>query len=57
MMDISFLKEFRLEWRLGGKADSTANDYGSLLELLFDIHAQPTLCVAMICEVNRFCVR
>lgn len=45
-MDISFLKEFKLDWRLGGKADRTANDYTHLLELLFNTYAEPALCDA-----------
>ena len=53
-MDISFLKEFKLDWRLGGKADRTANDYTNLLELLLNKYAEPTLCDAKLCEVNRF---
>ena len=43
-MDISFLREFQLDWRLAGKAERTATDYTKAITDLFARHPEPTLC-------------
>ena len=42
-MDISLLREFRLDWRLAGKAERTATDYTKALMGLLTQHPEPTL--------------
>lgn len=42
-MDTSLLREFRLDWRLAGKAERTANDYTTALSDLLARHPEPTL--------------
>ncbi len=42
-MDTSLLREFRLDWRLAGKAERTATDYTKALMGLLTQHPEPTL--------------
>ena len=42
-MDTSLLREFRLDWRLAGKAERTANDYIKALTDLLERYPEPTL--------------
>ena len=42
-MDSSLLREFRLDWRLAGKAERTATDYTKALTGLLTQHPEPTL--------------
>ena len=42
-MDISLLEEFRLDWRLAGKAERTATDYTKALRDLLRAQPEPTL--------------
>ena len=42
-MDTSLLREFRLDWRLSGKAPRTACDYIAAVEKLLEQHTDPTL--------------
>lgn len=42
-MDLSLLDEFRLDWRLAGKAERTATDYTKALRDLLRAQPEPTL--------------
>ena len=42
-MDQSLLEEFRLDWRLAGKAERTATDYTNALRDLLRAQPEPTL--------------
>jgi integrase len=42
-MDRSLLEEFRLDWRLAGKATQTATNYIDALNKLLDMFSEPTL--------------
>lgn len=42
-MDVSLLDEFRLDWRLAGKAERTATDYTKALSDLLRAQPEPTL--------------
>ena len=41
-MDFSLLDEFRLDWRLAGKAERTATDYTKALRDLLRAQPEPT---------------
>lgn len=45
-MDTSLLREFRLDWRLAGKAERTAADYTKALTEFLNQYPKPTLCDA-----------